>query len=508
MAIETELKLSLAPSDRRRISGLPAVRRLASGPARRRRLVSTYYDTPDLELLNRRCVLRLRRAGRTYIQAVKTAGTGSAGLHRRDEFEQKVSRPAPDFSHLKTVPLLKDLDLEGRLEPQFETDFYRTTWDLVFPDGTEVEMAVDHGEVRTGQASTEICEVEMELRSGAPDRLYEFALDAARTVDLRLEDVSKAQRGRHLKQAPRIAPVQADTVSLDRKGTTEQALIRILWDCFQQIRANESAILHTEDVEAVHQMRIGIRRLRSCINAFAAVVSKRIKPPFQAEINALAQLLGDCRDWDVFTTEHLQLVLTHLPPGHPVHDLAAAAETKRQACYGELRPFIHSRSYNRLMLQLAAFIALRAWRHGLDKEETARLERSLPKTAHIILDRNHKRIVKRAQGVKDQNVPVLHRLRIECKKQRYAVEFFASILPRKPARRYRNALRNLQDILGYLNDSVVIDALLTQLDRQPGEAHAFIAGWAARARADHLREDLPGAWASFGKLDRFWRNQK
>ena len=507
MAIETELKLSLDPDDRRRVSSLAPVRRLARGPARRRRLVSTYYDTPDLDLFRRRCVLRLRRTGRTYIQAVKSSGSGSGGLHHRDEFEQTLTRPAPDFAHLGTVPLLQGLDLQGRLEPQFETDFYRTAWDLVYPDGTEVELAVDHGEVRSGQASKEFCEVELELRRGLPDRLYELALDVARHIDLRLEDVSKAERGRALTDPPALAPVGAAAVELSRKDTTEEAFQRILSDCFRQIRANEEPVLLSDDVEAVHQMRVGIRRLRSCLNAFAAVVAKGVKPPFLSEINALARLLGDSRDWDVFVTQHLALMLEHVPQEHVVRALALEAEAKRRACYDRLRPFIRSRDYNLLMLKLAAFIALRQWRRGVAAEHLAALERPLPETVKEILNRGHKRIVKRAPGVEDRNISVLHRLRIECKKQRYAVEFFETLLPKKTAHRYRNALRSLQDILGYLNDSVVIDALLGQLQLPPDAAgaRAFVAGWAARARADHLRDDLPRAWAAFREQKRFWK---
>lgn len=507
MATETELKLSLDPSDRRRVSGLAVVRRLAQGPARRRRLVSTYYDTPDQDLLHRRCVLRLRRVGRTYIQAVKSSGQGNGGLHHRDEFEQPVPRPVPDFDHINTVPLLKGLRLKGRLEPQFETDFYRTAWDLAYPDGTEVELAVDHGEVRSGGASGEICEVELELRRGPPERLYELALDIARHVDLRLENVSKAERGRALISPPAIVPVCASTVKLGRKDTTEEALEKTLWDCFEQIRANEEAVLLTHDVEAVHQMRVGVRRLRTCLNAFSSAVSKRIKPPFLSEINALGRLLGSCRDWDVFLTQHLQPMLEHLPADHAVHLLTGAAERRREVCHQEFRPFIRSREYNLLMLRLAAFIAMRQWRPVMEQAELIRLRRPLVNTIKDILNHNHKRIVKRAPGVKTRNIPTLHRLRIECKRQRYAIEFFESVLPKKTARRYRNTVRELQDILGYLNDSVVIDALPAQLNLPRTAAHArsFVAGWTTRGRADHLREDLPDAWAAFRAEKRFWR---
>src|SRR3546814_20403313 len=60
--------------------------------------------------------------------------------------------------------------------------------------------------------------------------------------------------------------------------------------------------------------------------------------------------------------------------------------------------------------------------------------------------------------------PELHRLRLLCKKTRYAVEFFRELFPRKAAKRYHAALVDIQETLGSLNDAAVIRQLIAALD--------------------------------------------
>jgi triphosphatase len=183
VATEAELKLCLDDDARKRVSSLPLIRHYAEGPAVRQRLTSIYYDTPELDLPGKGLVLRVRRQGGQWIQTVKSAGRARAGLHTRAEFEGTVSSRKPDFDQLRGERGLRafaDGALQKRLAPAFETDFWRTSWNLHLPGGEIVEIAMDAGEVRHGDATAPICELELELKRGLPEVLYGVALDIAK----------------------------------------------------------------------------------------------------------------------------------------------------------------------------------------------------------------------------------------------------------------------------------------------------------------------------------------
>jgi CHAD domain-containing protein len=106
----------------------------------------------------------------------------------------------------------------------------------------------------------------------------------------------------------------------------------------------------------------------------------------------------------------------------------------------------------------------------------------------------------------------LHELRIRCKKLRYAAEFFRGIFPRKSAETYLEALADVQEHLGSLNDAVVAKTLLAKLGKSSRDlpaavlAHAdgIVTGWvAARVKAD--LDELPDVWVEFERRKPFWK---
>ena len=90
MAQEIELKLALAEQGWRSFSRHPALREAAE-PPRTQTLRNLYFDTVDLALRRQRVALRLRRAGRQWLQTVKCASSARAGLSSRPEWEQPFS---------------------------------------------------------------------------------------------------------------------------------------------------------------------------------------------------------------------------------------------------------------------------------------------------------------------------------------------------------------------------------------------------------------------------------
>ena len=196
--METELKLSLRQQD---VPALLAHPLLATS-AKVQRLLNTYFDTPALDLKQRRMAVRERLAGEQWLLTVKTAGKSENGLSRRQEWEAPTTPGALDFAALvDDVELAASLmALRTQLKPLFRTDFERHSWVLIHADAS-IEVALDQGHITVpGTAlSEDILELELELLSGPEAALHGLADALRRTsngvISLTPSDASKAQRG-------------------------------------------------------------------------------------------------------------------------------------------------------------------------------------------------------------------------------------------------------------------------------------------------------------------------
>ncbi|RUR39356.1 CYTH domain-containing protein [Vreelandella populi] len=191
--IEVELKLALAPSS---IEALECHPLLAARPPLTQTLANTYFDTPTHALASVQIALRLRKVDGRVLQTVKTAGQGGGGLSSRQEWEWPVTHDGLDQQGLAALPPFQGELAEqiAYLTPTLRTDFTRRSWQLDW-QGSHIELALDKGEIESGAYTTPICEVELELKNGAPEALWSLAIALAEKVPLRPSDSSKATRG-------------------------------------------------------------------------------------------------------------------------------------------------------------------------------------------------------------------------------------------------------------------------------------------------------------------------
>jgi triphosphatase len=142
--METELKLSLHQQDVPALLAHP----LLAAPARVQRLLNTYFDTPALDLKQRRMAVRERLAGDQWLLTVKTAGKSENGLSRRQEWEAPTTPGALDFATLVDDAELAAslMALRAELKPLFRTDFERHSWVLTH-NNASIEVALDQGQI-------------------------------------------------------------------------------------------------------------------------------------------------------------------------------------------------------------------------------------------------------------------------------------------------------------------------------------------------------------------------
>jgi CHAD domain-containing protein len=249
----------------------------------------------------------------------------------------------------------------------------------------------------------------------------------------------------------------------------EDALQAIAANCIAQIQGNEAGVLQGGDPEHVHQMRVGLRRLRSLLKLFEDAAP--LPAGLDQELRWLGEELGAARDWEVLAEDTLSQLM-HAHSGEPaLLQLQQAALTEARARRAKAGQALGSVRYARLMLRLIAWLHGTRWRQDAAPEQQKALAAPVKDFAQRVLKEGKRRMARRARKLAAADAPARHRLRIAAKRMRYATEFFASLYPPRHVRPFVRALSSLQDTLGHLNDAAVTRKALRELaTQQPAQA--------------------------------------
>ena len=507
---EIELKLKLAPGDLTRLKRSPLLLENRIGKPKTATLLSIYWDTPELGLAAQGVTVRIRAEGRKRIQTVKTAGTRSAALHSRQEWEWPILSDHPNFHLLAGtgLPAFQNSALFERLIPIYTTEFRRTFYRIGTEDW-EIELALDQGKVGTGEITSPICEVELELIRGSAIALVELATRIVETVPARLLTLPKSERGQNLITGWQPAPAKAAPGEIRSDMTVGQAFRAIGRNCVNQMIANEQCLLNNGDPEAIHQMRVALRRLRSAIRLFRDLLSSPQNDGVRTELRWLQACLGPARDTYVFLEEIVAPVVLAHPETGPLLALRAHWSQESQTHVKHAMEAVENTRFTRLILLLVGWVEAGQW---LDDEAVAFVrDQPIAIFAKSILAKQDKRL-RRSAADAPAALPMeeLHNLRILCKQLRYTGEFFAALFPKKSVRTHLAAVSDLQEVLGHVHDiSVAADRLgqATETANESGRAWAtgLVAGWHT-GRLPGLLAQVDGLWRKYCKAERYWKD--
>jgi triphosphatase len=476
--MEIELKLLIDAADTEKLRRHPLIGRYAAGKPKPVETLACYFDTPDFHVRRHDAGLRVRKSGGEWIQTLKAGGSVSGGLHRRHEWECPVDDDRPDLEKLRGVvdqdtewaAMLNSPSLANRLQPLFTVRVTRTAWDLRIDDD-RMELVLDEGTIEREGKQIPVSEIELELKSGKPERLYDFALELLADIPLRLSNSGKAERGYALCGAADAVVVKARPPALSKDCTVEQGLQAILAACLEQIQGNESGGVEKADSESLHQMRVGLRRLRSALRLFEKLAP--CPAQLQEEIAWLGAELGAARDWDVLSASTPARVAEAAGGKAQLTALRALALAMARARREQSAQALLDARCSRLLIALSAWMQGARWRQGIDADGARALDEPLREFARAMIRRGHRKILKRAGRAEDAQG--WHRLRIAGKSSRYAAEFFQPLLPARRVRAYLKALQAIQNELGWRNDMAVADGLLQQLSKEQPAIEAAAA---------------------------------
>ncbi|WP_285775130.1 CYTH and CHAD domain-containing protein [Microtetraspora sp. NBRC 13810] len=483
MAIEIEDKFDV-PVDYE-IPDLTGVRGAAEvvGP-RSHQLVAIYFDTADLRLAARGITLRRRRGGADagwHLKLPKAKGV-------RQEITHPLTKSAkivpPDLAQLVLA-----FTRGAALAPIAELDTRRSVTLLRGPDGrTLLEVADDRvkGTVFGAEPHVERWrEVEAELIAADDDALLRKVGKRLRKAGaVPADSASKLSR---LLNGAAPAPVPAPAPT--SPGSAGEVVVGYLRTQVNALLAQDPRVRRAEE-DAVHQMRVASRRLRSALKAFKSVVPDT--RPLQDELKWLGNELGEVRDLEVIRARFGKL-LGGLPDelvvGPVAHRLGSDLEAKESQAYDRVRVSLGGERYFGLLNSLEALVAA--------PPLTERAGRPAAKTLTAVAAKQWHRVTgayDTAQAIEDQDERdiAMHEVRKAAKRARYTAEALGMT---ELARR----AEDVQETLGVHQDGVIAQELLereAETARRAGE-DAFTYGVLVgleRAAADRAYARFPKVW--------------
>lgn len=443
---EVELKFALA------VEGITDLRQALAdlgGDVVHQSQRSTYYDTDDEALRRAGFSLRLREVDGRRVQTLKQ---DEGNRFDRGEWETAVTEHEPDLEAEGLAPVRALVARSGPLRPVFSNRIERLQQTIRLPDAV-VEIALDEGETEAGVRRAPVLELELELKSGAPAALFTLARQLGAATPLRLSFATKAERGYQLRADAAPSAVKQARPRLSQTMMTGQALVAVVQACLAQIVVNDAILRARRRPEALHQLRVGLRRLRSALSLFKEVAADPRLEAVKSEARWLTKALDEARNLDAFIDGAYQ-------PG-----AKALAGSEGMAAFGKRLLQVRTRAYDRVLKVLASrraaefplmtveWLAAGAWRD--DPALAHRRDEPIALFAASALERLRRKLKRQSRGLKTMEAEARHGARITAKKLRYGLEFFTPLYPPPQVKRIAEPLKALQESLGALNDIAV-----------------------------------------------------
>jgi inorganic triphosphatase YgiF len=501
MQRELELKVQLSSSDMKRLGGELRYDELAIGSAATKKLRTGYFDTPGRNLQAAGFSLRLRRQDGRWLQTIQSEQQAADGVSNPVELEGPVDTGEPDLAKItgkKIKRAVQEAVKGASLHPVFETVIRRTTRKI-----NTQKLAADEGVARTGEGSSELGAAELELKAGRAEDLLLAVEKLLGGHELKLAGHSEDKRGYRVAVGKRRAsaePEKARLARITRKNSSAEAFSAILASAIRQIVVNRQAVLRTDCSEGAHQLRIGLRRLRSALRALRPLVDGGSLRAFERSARDMGRCVGMLRDADVLITDIQAPMERVASDKRGFAELRDALVRDQRAKRDEVRTALRGPAWIKLQLYLTL------WPRTLEGSDE--LDKPITKHACRVLCKAWKKPAKLGRNLDQLDTEHRHEMRKTLKELRYQTEFFAPLFKRRDTRYFIEQLKALPDVFGYINDAGMARRLIeVQHEQQAGVNAARAASYALgrhEAEAAHVWRGAGKLWKELRRSPRFW----
>jgi triphosphatase len=465
-----------------------------------------YLDTPTRLLMRAGVACRLRQVGQRATLTLKSLAPFREGLADRMEWREEL--PPGDWSWPGPLPgrelRLRLLPLTRRpvVECLFDLEQALRIYDVRTRDGARLEVAAERTSLAGSKGGDTLQRIEIGLREGSAGALIRFAADLRHALKLKPATGSTFEYGLREAGLGMPAPAKGPALRLRPQDTVRKAAARALTLHFRRMLWHEPGTRLGLNPECLHDMRVSLRRLRAILRLFRAFLPPTSAATLAEELKWLGQSLGAVRDLDV----HLQdcpAMLGQLPETVRAASGSCRREMsqRRKRAYDAMCRDLRSPRFRALKK------AFREWIRRLGRPAAAGGAVIAAEGASL-MEAELERILKDGRAIADDTPDeALHRLRVRCKRLRYACETLRDIYG-KPVAKMARRLATLQEVLGAHQDAVAAQALIERamaasVAATPDGVEAACAlgrcaaGWREKQRV--CRAAIPEAWKAFDR---------
>ncbi len=476
------LEFTLAPSDLTALARLPGMSR--TGPGLPTRLL--WHDDAEHGIAGRN--LSLFRDGAAW-QLDRLAPDG--------RHDWPACAPPPPLARADDLASLAEADASVGSIPFDVVPVSAFDGRLRAYRAGDVAVAVLHGEVRGVVETRPACRVAL---TGPPVALAAL-LPALAPLGLAVPRASLACEAFAVAAGTAFPARHLGAPALDGEATVGDGLATVISHLLDVLLHWTDDFRRFRQPEAIHQARVATRRLRSALSLYRPAACPELTA-VKIAVTQCADTLGAARDWDVFLAGTGRALSQAKPGDARVASLLRAAARQREAAYAGLDGYLADPAFRLMTVDLAAAAALMPWQRTPSPDPL--LHSPTATFAATVLSRHLKRVRRRARGLASLPIEALHELRKDCKRLRYAAEFFAPAFPARYTKPFLRRLSSLQEELGTLNDTATAGLLLAQLGRiGRGYAGGVVDGMAAAA-ALPARARIEANWKRFKRAAPFW----
>lgn len=463
--MEIEAKYAISdPAVFDTLLGLRALGSYTLRPTGERRVVDHYLDTADRDLWRAGYACRLREGApdAPWLLTVKGLGQAVGAVHEREEHESEVpgSSTPTDWPEGPAREIVMRLSDGRALAELFALRQLRQTRAVEQGERTVGELSLDIVDADIAGHRTHVRELEVELGpSGRADDLHALHADL-QPYGLRPEPTSKFERALALLDGGARAPKsRKKAVGVRADEPLAEAGRKILHFHCERMLGHEDGTREGKDIEALHRMRVATRRQRAAFRIVSPYFKGKAIGAFRDELRTLADRLGAVRDLDVLIESAERYRSSRRAERAAALDpLLEEWRGQRDDARQALLRHLDSDEYRDFTKRYREFLSSpgAGVKDGADATPHPRLVRHVLPAAvwdHYGRVRAYETVMTWA------SIETIHALRIEAKRLRYLLEFFAEVLGPGLAGAIESLVA-LQDHIGELHDADVTIGLL------------------------------------------------